>query len=216
MTSPEIVAGAQPSAAPRRHLSLPIWLINAATGAILLGLVSGWVWSRLVKLPSFAIVADSSATVSERALTEFFAADAWFVICGMVVGLVLGTAVWLILKQMGWPVAFVAAGAGLLAGLACWQFGLYLGPGPLDSRLAAARPGDIVPIALELHSYSALAVWSFAAVIPVLLGSALGRDDEAPRAPRRRRRRRELPTPLEQVDDRGVMTAAVPVEGAPE
>jgi len=88
------------------------------------------------------------------------------------------------------------------------QLGKILGGVPFDERLAAAKPGDTVPIALALRSPSALAVWAFAAVTPILLGSALGPDEEAaPRQPRRRRR--QVPSKQaeqrEVVDDLGVV-----------
>ena len=84
----------------------------------------------------------------------------------------------------------------------------FIGGVPFDERLAAAKPGDTVPIALALRSPSALAVWAFAAVTPILLGSALGPDDEAaPRQPRRRSRlaKTQEPEQREVVDDLGVV-----------
>ena len=64
-----------------------------------------------------------------------------------------------------------------------------LGPGPFNPRLAAAAPGDVVPVALELRAPASLLVAPFLAVLPVLLGSSLGRDDEEPT---------EGPDPLEE------------------
>ncbi len=185
--------------------SVPAWLVITGLGSLLIGGLTGIVWSRVVTLPSYTVQADGSATVDERALTQFFSADAWFVICGAVVGLLLGVAAWGIFKKVGWPVAFIAAASGLIAGVTCWQVGQLFGPGPFAERLAAARPTDQVPIALELHSTSALAVWAFVAVAPVLLGAALGPDEEAPRPPKRRRREVDGSV-TEQVDDRGVLT----------
>ena len=67
------------------------------------------------------------------------------------------------------------------AALVCWLVGYRLGPGDFTARLAAAKPGDIVPIELTLRARAALLTWPFFAMIPVLLGSSLGRDDEEPR-----------------------------------
>lgn len=209
MTSPAspapLPAVGEAPAVPEPTRSVPVRLVILALASLIVGGVTGWVWSRVVALPSYTVLPDGSASVSERGLTEFFAADARYVVCGSIVGLVIGVVTWRMFKQLGWPVAFVAAGAGLLAGLACWQFGQLFGPGPFDERLAAARPTDQVPIALELRSLSAIAVWAFAAVAPVLLGSSLGHDEEAERVPRRRRQIRD-DADAEQVDDRGVLT----------
>ena len=176
--------------------------------AVIAGIAGAVMWRLVVRLPAYVVQPDGSATVSERALTEFFAGDAWYTVIGVVVGAGLGIATWRRFKGIGWPCAFLAAGLGLLAGLVCWQLGEILGGVPFDERLAAAKPGDTVPIALALRSPSALAVWAFAAVTPILLGSALGPDEEAaPRQHRRRNRpaRIEQPEQREVVDDLGVV-----------
>ncbi len=176
--------------------------------ALVTGIVTAVLWRLVVHLPGYVVQADGSATVSERALTEFFAGDAWFAVIGIVAGAGLGIATWRRFKGIGWPSAFLAAGLGLVAGLVCWQLGQLIGGVPFDERLAAAKPGDTVPIALALRSPSALAVWAFAAVTPILLGSALGPDDEAaPRQPRRRSRlaKTQEPEQREVVDDLGVV-----------
>ena len=67
-----------------------------------------------------------------------------------------------------------------LAGLLCWVVGYQLGPGPFVPRLAAAEPGDLVPIELTIRAQASLLVWPFARSSRVLLGSSLGRDDEDP------------------------------------
>lgn len=179
-----------------------------AGAALIVGLGAAILWRLVVRLPSYEVQADGSATVTERALTEFFAGDAWYVVIGVVVGAGLGVATWRRFKQLGWPVAFLAAGLGLVAGLVCWQVGQLFDGASFDERLAAAQPGDSVPIALALRSPSALAVWAFAAVTPILLGSALGPDEEA--VPRQLRPR-PRPAPVnttqdtEVVDDLGVV-----------
>ncbi|MFT3969830.1 MAG: hypothetical protein QM695_05990 [Micropruina sp.] len=176
--------------------------------AVIVGIACAVLWRLVVRLPGYVVQPDGSATVSERALTEFFAGDAWYAAIGMFAGAGLGIATWRRFKGIGWPCAFLAAGLGLLAGVVCWQLGQVLGGVPFDERLAAANPGDTVPISLALRSPSALAVWAFAAVTPILLGSALGPDDDAaPRQHRRRPRRGrvEPPEQREVVDDLGVV-----------
>ena len=66
------------------------------------------------------------------------------------------------------------------AELICWLVGYRLGPGAFEPRLAAAHPGDLVPIALTLRAKATLLSWPFFAVIPILLGSSLGRDEDDP------------------------------------
>lgn len=96
--------------------------------------------------------------------------------------------------------------------MVCWQLGQVFGGAGFDERLAAARPGETVSIALALRSPSALAVWGFAAVTPILLGSALGPDEEATvRGPRvRSRLAKRQPEPVEVVDELGVVRTEEP------
>ncbi|MFZ1411036.1 MAG: hypothetical protein WAS07_06245 [Micropruina sp.] len=190
-------------------------LALVGTLAVALGLFAATIWRAFVTLPNYVVQADGSATITERGLTEIFASDAWFTACGAVVGLVLGLVVWKLLGSLGWLSAVVAVAAGLLSGAVCWQLGPLLGPGNFDERLAAARPGDLVPIAFELHAVSALAAWGFSAVTPILLGSALGPDESLPREPRRRRIPGLAPDDSETVDERGVATADDAVRPVP-
>jgi hypothetical protein len=143
-----------------------------------LGALSGVAWWALTDLPTFRVLSNGGAVTSERGLAGFIAADAWYVVCGAVVGLVVGVLAWRWFGRVGWLVVVLAAGLGTAAGLLCWFVGYRIGPGSFDARLAAAQPGDLVPIDLTVRARAALLVWPLFAVIPVLLGSSLGRDPE--------------------------------------
>lgn len=146
-----------------------------------LGVLGGVAWWALTDLPSYLVAANGGASTTERGLAEVLGGDAWFAVIGAVVGLTLGLVAWRRLGRVGWPVLLLATGTAALAALLCWAVGRELGPGEFTSRLAAARPGDRVPIELTLQARASLLVWPFFAVIPVLLGSSLGRDEEDPR-----------------------------------
>lgn len=182
------------------------WIALFAGLAIVVGGLAAVFWSAIVDLPAYRIAADGTATMTERGLVEIVSADAWFVITGALVGAGLGLVAWTWFRPIGWPSVVIALGGGLLAAVVCWQIGQLLGPGPEAERLAAARAGELVPVSLELRSLSALAVWAFAAVTPVLLWSALGPDDEDS-PPRRGRGRFGADGEQPEVDERGVLTA---------
>lgn len=143
-----------------------------------LGALSGVGWWAVTDLTTFRVVTGGRAVTSERGLAGYVAADAWFVVCGAVVGLVVGVLAWRWFSRVGWLVVVLAAVVGVGAGLLCWAVGYRIGPGAFAVRLAAARPGDLVPIDLTVRARGALVVWPLFAVIPVLLGSSLGRDPE--------------------------------------
>ena len=156
-----------------------------AVGAFLafglgLGALAGLVWPAVVDLPTYLVNADGRASTSERGLTAIFGADAWFCLLGAVAGPLLGAVAWWRLRGLGWPVVLVTAVTAVAAALVCWQVGTAIGPTAFTTRLATAQPGDVVPIGLELRAGASLVVWPFLAVVPVLLASSLGRDDEEP------------------------------------
>jgi hypothetical protein len=183
-----------------------MWVAILAGMSLVIGGLSAVFWATVVDLPTYRILPDGSATISERGITEIVASDVWFVITGALVGAGLGLVTWKWFRTLGWPTALLAAGSGLLAGIVCWQVGELLGPGSFAERLTGALPGTLVPIPLELRSLSALAVWGFAAVTPVLLASSLGPDDED-QATRWRRHPVEPETEESgTIDDRGVLT----------
>ena len=159
--------------------------LAAGTGLVLLGLglgaLAGLVWESVVDLPTYTVGPEGRAATSERGLAGYVGGDAWFSLIGAVVGLVLGLLAWRRFSRSGWPVVLLAMATAALAALVCWWVGTSLGPGDFNRRLAEAAPGASVPIELTLRAASSLLVWPFFAVIPVLLGSSLGPDEEDPR-----------------------------------
>jgi hypothetical protein len=151
------------------------------------GALAGVVWWAMVEPPAYRVNPDGGASISERGLTEFLGGDAYFCAIGLVVGIAVGIGAWRWFDQIGWPLVLLVCGLAFLAGLTCWFVGYRLSPGEFSARLAAAQPGDLVPIDLTLRARASLLVWPFCAVIPVLLGSSLGRDDEEPHPLFRRR-----------------------------
>lgn len=145
-------------------------------GAVVLGGLAGLVWHASVDLPTYSIAADGGASTTERGITEFFAADAWFSVIGGVVGLVLGWLAWRGFRRIGWPVTVLALGAAALSALTCRWVGQALGPSNFNDRITAAVAGDVVPIDFRLRSWTGILVWLLLAVLPVMFGSSLGRD----------------------------------------
>lgn len=156
-------------------------------GAAVLGALGAVFWVLVVDLPGYVVQADGHAVTTERDLTSVFSSDAWFACIGLVLGLGLGIIAWRWFRNLGWPMVALAAGAAVGAGLVCWFLGRLMGPGNFEERLAMAKPGDIVPVSLELRSPVVLALWVMMAVLPILLAASLARDPEDGLQPRRRR-----------------------------
>ena len=171
----------------RRRWGLALRLLVFLAGSLVLGAAAGVVWWLVVQPPAYELNSNGGATTSERGLTQFIAGDAWFCAIGLVVGLLIGLAAWRWLLSVGWPVVLVVLSCAVASALTCWLVGYQLGPGEFSARLAAAQPGELVPIPLTLRARASLLTWPFFAIIPVLLGSSLGRDEEEPRRLLRRR-----------------------------
>lgn len=176
---PEADPGPTGRDGPRVGWSRVVGFTILTTG---LGAASGVLWWSVVRLPAYSVAENGRAGVSERGLTEFFGGDAWFCLIGAVVGLFIGILGWRLFRSIGWPVAVGVVLLSSVAALLCWAVGYALGPGPFVPRLAAAQPGTTVPIELTVRSGVALLVWPLAAIVPVLLASSLGGDDETPGA----------------------------------
>ncbi len=162
----------------RRGREVLAWLAGFAGLVVVVGALAGAFWWLVVDLPAYVVNENFTATTTERGLTQVFGSDAWFSGIALVVGAGLGIVAWRWFGQLGWVVSVIASLGSVIAGLVCWWTGTTLGPGSFDTRLAAAQPGDVVPVELSLHAPVALLIWVFAAVTPILLRVSLGPDPE--------------------------------------
>lgn len=141
-------------------------------GSTLVGILAGVLWWAVTPRPGYLVGPDLGASMGERSLAEMFTSDAMFSLLAGIVGLLTGTIAWIWFQKLGWWVCLLAVlGAGL-TGVVMWQTGEIVSPGNLDSRLAAAQPGDVVAVDLTLRSMSALLVAPFLAILPIMLFAA--------------------------------------------
>lgn len=157
------------------------WILGYAALCVALGCLTGVLWIMTTPLASYQVASNASASMPERQLVEIVAGDAYFVLIGFVVGLGLGIIAWRWLGRLGWAVVVITVLGVLLAALLCFLVGGIFGAHDFEARLAAARPGELVPIDLTLRSPVAFLAWAFGGVIPLLLASSLVRDPEEPR-----------------------------------
>ena len=177
MTDP---AAALPATRSSSGGRLVLRIVCFAALALGMGAAAGVVWWAVVDLTTYRVNSEGGAATTERGLSEFISGDAWFAVIGLVAGFTLGLLGWRIFRQVGWSVVPIVVLSTVAAELICWLVGYRLGPGAFEPRLAAAHPGDLVPIALTLRAKATLLSWPFFAVIPILLGSSLGRDEDDP------------------------------------
>lgn len=154
------------------------WVGLFAVGWLVAGVVAGFVWHALVPLTIYEVTDDRGSFATERGLAAFIAADAWFVIIGIVLGALCGLISWRWFAGLGWPIVPLAIVGSAVMGLVCWGVGSWLGPSPLDPRLVNAIPGQTLPIELTVRAPAALLAWPLAAVLVIMLISAVAPDPE--------------------------------------
>ena len=128
------------------------------------GVVAGWAWQQFSPLAQYT-VDENGGALGEEQMTRIFGPDGTFTSIGFLAALVLGGALFWWLRNYGpWSVAIVTLGACLGSGIA-WGVGMLLGHDPIQPRLQAAKPGDLISAPLELHTWTPAAAW--------LIGAAL-------------------------------------------
>jgi hypothetical protein len=151
-----------------------------------LGMVVAVVWRAVAPRLGFRIVSPGNGVPLVPETEQFFAADGWFVVLTLVVGVLAAVLCWRVRSARG-PTALLALAVGGFAGaVVTWKFGVLLAPGPSDAALR--QVGNVVHPALRLRALAALVVEPIAAVIVYLLFSGfagrndLGRDEQPPAA----------------------------------
>jgi hypothetical protein len=128
------------------------------------GAVAGWAWQQFSPLAQYT-VDKSGAAMGEEQMTKIFGPDGTFVSIGFLAALVLGGLLFWWLHTYGpWAVGVVVLGSALGSGVA-WGVGMLLGHNPLQPRLDAAKPGDLLNAPLELHTWTPLVAWVIGAAL---------------------------------------------------
>jgi len=140
-------------------------------GFLVAGVVAGWAWQQFSPLAQYT-VDERGGALGEEQMTRVFGPDGTFTSIGFLTALVLGGALFWWLRNYGpWSVAIVVLGAALGSGIS-WGVGMLLGHDPLQPRLQAAKPGDLVAAPLELHTWTPAAAWLVGAALAVAIIAA--------------------------------------------
>jgi hypothetical protein len=135
------------------------------------GVVAGWAWQQFSPLAQYT-VDENGGALGEEQMTRVFGPDGTFTAIGFITALILGGALFWWLRNYGpWSVAIVTLGAVLGSGVA-WGVGMLLGHEPIQPRLEAAKPGDLVPAPLELHTWTPAAAWLVGAALAAAIIAA--------------------------------------------
>jgi hypothetical protein len=131
---------------------------------LVVGVIGGWAWQQFSPLAKYT-VDQNGGSLGEEQMTRIFGPDGTFTTIGFVGGIVVGGALFWWLRNYGpWSVGIVTIGA-VFGSSVTWCVGMLLGHNPLQPRLEAAKPGDLLAAPLELHTWVPLTTW--------LVGAAL-------------------------------------------
>ncbi|WP_433021942.1 hypothetical protein [Kribbella sp. CA-294648] len=135
------------------------------------GAIAGWAWQQFAPLAKYT-VDENGGSLGEEQMTKVFGPDGLFTAIGFLTALVLGGLLFWWLRNYGpWAVGIVVLGSGLGAGVA-WGVGMLLGHDPLQPRLEASKPGDLLDAPLELHTWTPLAAWLVGAALAAAIIAA--------------------------------------------
>lgn len=137
--------------------------------SLVLGLVGGVLWWVLTEPALFTVGKAGTLGMGEIELADRFSATGWFTVLAVVLGALSGGALtWWRNRDPILTAVLLVLGSGL-GTLTMAGVGRLLGPPDPEVAAAAARPGDLVPAALEVGADVAYLVWTIAALAGALM-----------------------------------------------
>jgi uncharacterized membrane protein YeaQ/YmgE (transglycosylase-associated protein family) len=134
----------------------------------LLGAPVGLLWAAIAPKVDLVVTADG-VDPNSYWTKEFVAADAWFLIIGMLVGALCGVLAWQLSRRHQLAAVFGLTVGGLLAALIAWRVGHLVDVSRLSTTLASLNGRLPVDPTLDLRAKGVLFAWPFAAVASFLL-----------------------------------------------
>jgi len=161
--APQAVRRAGRPAAGRTLLSS----LGIVLGSLAAGLAGGQIWVELAPRASYVIVSHGSADVINPETSAFIAGDAVYCMIGVVGGLIIGLAGYLLaVRRYGpFPMAAIVAGSAA-AGLAARWTGERSGLTAFNHTLLTSPIGTHVAAPLALAGDTAAAFWPTKASLP--------------------------------------------------
>ena len=137
--------------------------------SLVLGLVGAVLWWVLTEPALFTVGEAGTLGMGEVELADRFSATGWFTVLAVVLGALSGGALtWWRNRDPILTAVLLVLGSGL-GTLTMAGVGRLLGPPDPEAAAAAARPGDLVPAALEVGAEVAYLVWTIAALAGALM-----------------------------------------------
>lgn len=137
--------------------------------SLLLGLLGGVLWWLLTEPALFTVGEAGELGMGEVELADRFSATGWFTVLAVVLGALSGGALtWWRNRDPILTAGLLVVGS-VIGTLTMAGVGKVLGPADPEVAAASARPGDLVPAALEVGAAVSYLVWTIAALAGALM-----------------------------------------------
>lgn len=166
--TPEEAGGSAPR---RRRLPAGVRgdVIAVLGTSLVLGLLGGALWWLLAEPALFTVSEEGTLGMGEVELADRFSATGWFTVLALVLGALSGGALtWWRNRDPVLTAGLLVLGS-LLGTFTMAGVGRLLGPPDPEKAAASARPGDLVPAALEVGAPVSYLVWTIAALAGALM-----------------------------------------------
>ncbi|MGE5287862.1 MAG: hypothetical protein ACM3ML_11785 [Micromonosporaceae bacterium] len=142
-------------------------VLGAVTAAVaLLGVPAGLVWTAVAPRVTVVVTGHGAAQVVNPETKAFIAGDGWFCVIGLVGGLVVGLAGYLLaVRRRGAPAMAGLILGGLAASLIAWWIGRNDGLAAFHRALLTSRTGAVLHAPLMLRAHGAVVVWPLATAL---------------------------------------------------
>ncbi len=138
-------------------------------GSGIVGLAGGYAWAHLAPKAVYIVVGHGSADVVNPETSAFIAADAWFCLIGVVGGLIIGLAGYLLAVRRHGPAPMAAILAGsVIAAIAARWVGEHQGLHQFDRQLLTVHQGTLLHAPLALAGDTSAAIWPPTASLPAV------------------------------------------------
>ncbi|HUK71540.1 MAG TPA: hypothetical protein VLW50_22705 [Streptosporangiaceae bacterium] len=133
-----------------------------------LGVPAGFIWAAITPRVAVIVTGHGAADVINPETKAFIAADGWFCVIGVIGGLIVGVAGYLMAVRRNGAVA--AAGlilGGLAASLVEWWIGASIGHSSFRGALLVSHQGAVLHAPLVLRAHAALVFWPLTTALVV-------------------------------------------------
>jgi hypothetical protein len=153
---------------------------------VLVGLLGGLVWAQLAPRLPFRVVQPGQLVATRTESEVFIAADGWFAVVTVTVGVLAGLLAWLPRAARGPLMAFTLAVGGTAGAVATRLVGELLAGSPDDATLH--RVGAVVLAPVRLRATAFAVAEGFVALLVYLLLVGFAAEDDLGQPPAARRR----------------------------